>query len=52
MIAAAGFEVERIDRLQLPLWLAGPQIAGVAVKRQTGGLNLRGAEVARRPPDA
>ena len=52
MIAAAGFEIERIDRFHLPLWLAGPHIAGVAVKRQTGGLNLRGAEVARRPLDA
>ena len=26
MIAAAGFEVERIDRLHRPLWLAGPHI--------------------------
>ena len=52
MIAAAGFEIECIERFHLPFCLAGPHIAGVAVKRQTGGLNLRGAEVARRPLDA
>ena len=52
MIAAAGFEIECIERFHLPVWLAGPHIAGVAVKRQTGGLNLRDAEVALHPPDA
>ena len=32
MIGAAGFEIERIERFELPLWLAGAHIAGVALK--------------------
>lgn len=32
LIAAAGFDMERIENFDLPLWLAGPHIAGIAVK--------------------
>ena len=32
-IREAGFEIESIERFDLPMWLAGPHIAGVAVKR-------------------
>jgi SAM-dependent methyltransferase len=32
LIAAAGFEMECIENFDLPLWLAGPHIAGIAVK--------------------
>ena len=35
LIAAAGFEMERIENFDLPLWLAGPHIAGIAVKPLT-----------------
>lgn len=32
-IVAAGFTIESIERFGLPMWLAGPHVAGVAVKR-------------------
>lgn len=32
LIAAAGFAMEGIENFDLPLWLAGPHIAGIAVK--------------------
>lgn len=31
-IVAAGFVIESIERFELPMWLAGPHIAGVAVR--------------------
>lgn len=33
LIEQAGFEIDSIERFDLPLWLASPHIAGIAVKR-------------------